>query len=123
MMNALKLRAESYNEWAVTVSDALEAKMSKKRSACQEGPESARGLVAEPCRVAQPRRSCRLCRRLTQQEPGRFKPRDGETPRIPEGPDGGQCTMVLHAGHMAESRVTFTSLSQKQKCFTFYTEP
>ncbi|XP_036210565.1 lysine-specific demethylase 5B isoform X1 [Myotis myotis] len=32
MMNALKLRAESYNEWAVTVSEALEAKMSKKRS-------------------------------------------------------------------------------------------
>ncbi|XP_054568880.1 lysine-specific demethylase 5B isoform X1 [Eptesicus fuscus] len=32
MMNALKLRAESYNEWAVTVNDALEAKLSKKKS-------------------------------------------------------------------------------------------
>ncbi|ELK34975.1 Lysine-specific demethylase 5B [Myotis davidii] len=32
MMNALQLRAESYNEWAVAVSEALEAKLSKKRS-------------------------------------------------------------------------------------------
>ncbi|XP_059542839.1 lysine-specific demethylase 5B-like [Myotis daubentonii] len=32
MMNALKLRAESYNEWAVTVNEALQAKTSQKRS-------------------------------------------------------------------------------------------
>lgn len=32
MMNALKLRAESYNEWALTVNEALEAKINKKKS-------------------------------------------------------------------------------------------
>lgn len=32
MMNALKLRAESYNEWALNVNEALEAKISKKKS-------------------------------------------------------------------------------------------
>uniref|UniRef100_A0A8C0HIH2 [histone H3]-trimethyl-L-lysine(4) demethylase n=1 Tax=Chelonoidis abingdonii TaxID=106734 RepID=A0A8C0HIH2_CHEAB len=32
MMNALKLRAESYNEWASKVNEALEAKMNHKRS-------------------------------------------------------------------------------------------
>ncbi|XP_054432486.1 lysine-specific demethylase 5B [Pteronotus mesoamericanus] len=32
MMNALKLRAESYNEWALNVNDALEAKINKKKS-------------------------------------------------------------------------------------------
>ncbi|XP_019401853.1 PREDICTED: lysine-specific demethylase 5B isoform X1 [Crocodylus porosus] len=32
MMNALKLRAESYNEWASNVNEALEAKMNNKRS-------------------------------------------------------------------------------------------
>lgn len=32
MVDALRLRAESYNEWALAVSDALEAKLSKKRS-------------------------------------------------------------------------------------------
>ncbi|XP_027831824.1 lysine-specific demethylase 5B isoform X2 [Ovis aries] len=32
MMNALKLRAESYNEWALNVNEALEAKINKKKS-------------------------------------------------------------------------------------------
>ncbi|KAM8795784.1 lysine-specific demethylase 5B [Eudromia elegans] len=32
MMNALKLRAESYNEWASNVNEALEAKINSKRS-------------------------------------------------------------------------------------------
>uniref|UniRef100_A0A8C9F4J3 [histone H3]-trimethyl-L-lysine(4) demethylase n=1 Tax=Pavo cristatus TaxID=9049 RepID=A0A8C9F4J3_PAVCR len=32
MMNALKMRAESYNEWASNVNEALEAKISNKRS-------------------------------------------------------------------------------------------
>ncbi|XP_067387916.1 lysine-specific demethylase 5B isoform X1 [Emydura macquarii macquarii] len=32
MMNALKLRAESYNEWASKVTEALEAKINNKRS-------------------------------------------------------------------------------------------
>nr|XP_013817411.1 PREDICTED: lysine-specific demethylase 5B [Apteryx mantelli mantelli] len=32
MMNALKLRAESYNEWASNVNEALEAKINNKRS-------------------------------------------------------------------------------------------
>uniref|UniRef100_A0A8C3TEQ9 [histone H3]-trimethyl-L-lysine(4) demethylase n=1 Tax=Chelydra serpentina TaxID=8475 RepID=A0A8C3TEQ9_CHESE len=32
MMNALKLRAESYNEWASKVNEALEAKINNKRS-------------------------------------------------------------------------------------------
>ncbi|KFU83837.1 Lysine-specific demethylase 5B, partial [Chaetura pelagica] len=32
MMNALKMRAESYNEWASTVNEALEAKINNKRS-------------------------------------------------------------------------------------------
>ncbi|XP_019369374.1 PREDICTED: lysine-specific demethylase 5B isoform X1 [Gavialis gangeticus] len=32
MVNALKLRAESYNEWASNVNEALEAKMNNKRS-------------------------------------------------------------------------------------------
>lgn len=32
MMNALKLRAESYNEWASSVNEALEAKVSNKKS-------------------------------------------------------------------------------------------
>lgn len=32
MMNALKLRAESYNEWASNVNDALEAKVNNKKS-------------------------------------------------------------------------------------------
>ncbi|OXB72276.1 UNVERIFIED_CONTAM: hypothetical protein H355_003809 [Colinus virginianus] len=32
MMNALKMRAESYNEWASNVNEALEAKVSNKRS-------------------------------------------------------------------------------------------
>lgn len=32
LMNALKLRAESYNEWASNVSEALEAKVNKKKS-------------------------------------------------------------------------------------------
>lgn len=32
MMNALKRRAESYNEWALNVNEALEAKVNKKRS-------------------------------------------------------------------------------------------
>jgi len=34
MMNALKMRAESYNEWASNVNEALEAKISNKRSKC-----------------------------------------------------------------------------------------
>ncbi|XP_027699187.1 lysine-specific demethylase 5B isoform X1 [Vombatus ursinus] len=32
MMNALKLRAESYNEWALNVNEALEAKINNKKS-------------------------------------------------------------------------------------------
>ncbi|KAH0520054.1 Lysine-specific demethylase 5B [Microtus ochrogaster] len=32
MMNALKLRAESYNEWSLNVNEALEAKINKKKS-------------------------------------------------------------------------------------------
>lgn len=32
MMNALKVRAESYNEWALNVNEALEAKINKKKS-------------------------------------------------------------------------------------------
>ncbi|XP_043932086.1 lysine-specific demethylase 5B [Protopterus annectens] len=32
MMNALKLRAESYNEWAATVTESLEAKVNSKKS-------------------------------------------------------------------------------------------
>lgn len=32
MMNALKMRAESYNEWASNVNEALEAKINNKRS-------------------------------------------------------------------------------------------
>ncbi|XP_057586008.1 lysine-specific demethylase 5B isoform X3 [Hippopotamus amphibius kiboko] len=32
MMNALKLRAESYNQWALSVNEALEAKINKKKS-------------------------------------------------------------------------------------------
>ncbi|KFQ80202.1 Lysine-specific demethylase 5B, partial [Phaethon lepturus] len=32
MMNALKMRAESYNEWACNVNEALEAKINNKRS-------------------------------------------------------------------------------------------
>lgn len=32
MMNALKLRAESYNEWASNVNEALEAKVNSKKS-------------------------------------------------------------------------------------------
>ncbi|NXR07265.1 KDM5B demethylase, partial [Semnornis frantzii] len=32
MMNALKMRAESYNEWAANVSEALEAKVNNKKS-------------------------------------------------------------------------------------------
>jgi len=32
MMSALKMRAESYNEWASNVNEALEAKINNKRS-------------------------------------------------------------------------------------------
>lgn len=32
MMNALKMRAESYNEWASNVNEALEAKINNKKS-------------------------------------------------------------------------------------------
>lgn len=32
MMNALRMRAESYNEWAANVSEALEAKINNKKS-------------------------------------------------------------------------------------------
>lgn len=32
MMNALKSRAESYNEWASNVNEALEAKINNKKS-------------------------------------------------------------------------------------------
>lgn len=32
VMNALKLRAESYNEWASNVNEALEAKVNNKKS-------------------------------------------------------------------------------------------
>lgn len=43
MVDALRLRAESYNEWALAVSDALEAKLSKKRSAWPRAGAGGRG--------------------------------------------------------------------------------
>lgn len=122
MMNALQLRAESYNEWAVAVSEALEAKLSKKRSTCPDrgrrvgcGRATSGGTAAT---VLPPAHLTRLTPRAGGSNRGTGRP-----PASQGGPDGGPCTMVLHAGHMAGSRVTFTSLSQKQKYFTFYTEP
>lgn len=38
MMDALRLRAESYDDWALTVNEALEAKTNRKESTwCGDG--------------------------------------------------------------------------------------
>lgn len=68
MMNALKVRAESYNEWALNVNEALEAKINKKKSTWRRqrdvvmgdwgpvvttpdppAPPSWSGLCSQPC--------------------------------------------------------------------------
>lgn len=48
MMNALKMRAESYNEWASNVNEALEAKISNKRSKCLPCDCLNTDLILEP---------------------------------------------------------------------------
>lgn len=128
MMNALKLRAESYNEWAVAVSEALEAKLSKKKSTCPDGRDRGRGRGRAWAggRATWGGTAATVLPPLPPAHPARAGGSNRGTRRRPAsqgGPDGGPCTMVLHAGHMAGSRVTFTSLSQKQKYLTFYMEP
>lgn len=122
MMNALKLRAESYNEWAVTVNDALEAKLSKKKSTWSGRTWYRRwgGWQEATSDGRAGNGSCRLC------GPARrgLNPSDGEMPLHPARPRWGAVRDgVLHDGHMVRVQSDLHLFVSETKCFTFYTEP